>query len=284
MRIGVAGHCETGGMAAALQELCWNDRVTPLVMTQSGDDEWIDRVSRDFDVIFYNSVLYRNRKEVFDALNIDKVRYPFLQFSAYHPDCCYLRMRGTGNLIGQGYHSGICVYAYVNNMSVDMACKIFCEDVYDEIGYFDLWGGEVDGLRSEFSECGVDFNEFFLAAKRKSPFMHSINHPTAFAIGQLARTVAGKVWPHRSSFGEGVKMVDALSRLYWPVYPEVADRFAIGGEYKWLVGGKFLSRRQFIENSYQEYEKAGVSKENILINGYKSSARAAAVVSAFGSR
>jgi len=281
MRIGVAGHCETGGMAAALRELSGSDSVTPLVMTHLSDDEWADRITKEFDIIIYNSVLHRHRYDLFRSLEIDQICYPFIQFSAYHPDCCYVRMASTGEMIGSGYHSGICVHAFINEIPADFASDFFNEEMYSSIGYFDYWDSEIDLLRSKFSECSIEFDEFFLSVKRQPPFMHSINHPTAFTISQLAKAVARKIGIANSNFGHGAKMSDTLAGLYWPVYPEIADRYAINGEYKWLADGRFLTLCDFIDRSYKLYSRFGVSRDNIMIRAYKSAPGADKLISRY---
>lgn len=196
------------------------------------------------------------------------LRVPSINFTAFHPDLCYARNVLDGTFTKCHYNSAIAVWAYNHGMEVADTVRLFNRETYARLGYFQLWDFNLQALRAEFNACGLDFTRFFLAVKRNGLFMHSINHPMAHAIDQLAKSLAVKMGAPDSLFDWDLKLSDSLIfDAVWPLYPEIADYYSLpGGSYDWKLGGTWLRGLDaYLEHAFREYEAQQIPRNGLEI-------------------
>src|SRR5262249_2005605 len=147
---------------------------------------------------------------------------PFLHFDAFHPDLCYLRRKSTGRLLAPHYNSRIVFWAYMNSVDPSRVPALFCESVFERLGYMNRWHGTVAWLRGEFAKCDIDFARYFLPVKRMGAFMHSSNHPKIDAITALAKVVSLRLGRSEDIMDTDIGLTDALAGTnLWPIYPPI---------------------------------------------------------------
>lgn len=196
------------------------------------------------------------------------LRVPSIDFRAFHPDLCYARSVVDGRFTTDNYNSAIAVWAYNNGLEAKDTAKLFNRDTYFRLGYFHLWDYSLQELRTAFNTCGLDFSRYMLAVKRNGLFMHSINHPTVYAIGELAKSLALKMGAPSSLLQRDLKLGDSLiSGAVWPVYPEIADHYSLpGGSYDWKVRGLWRQGLDaYLDHAFQAYESQQIPRNGLEI-------------------
>lgn len=178
----VVGNCQIAGIAAGLQRIFPGDQVgavpfNPNVFKSEGGD--LAQQLGAADVVIGHapvlSLMNRLGKPPRAFVTI-----PGLYFSAFHPDSVAAAAPKAGRRFG--YASGICVWAYRRGVDPADAVRLFTRRNFAALGYFDRWDTSVEALRAGFVKAGVEFDRFFLAAKREGTFMYTVNHPKASAL------------------------------------------------------------------------------------------------------
>src|SRR6185312_8433721 len=84
--------------------------------------------------------------------------------------------------------------------------------------------------------CNFDFRPLLNEWSARGCFMHSINHPKLFVLGSIAR-VALNQCGLRIAFSQPEDYLHDPLTVWgmWPVYPEIATRFGIAGNYQFKV-------------------------------------------------
>lgn len=184
---------------------------------------------------------------------------PHVWFQGYHPDICYL---GASGPIARGaigpYHSVIAFAAYALGLSVEQTLRLFREDVYSALGYFDAWGAAREGMLRDFDEHGYDLRPLLPAWVRQGPFMHSVNHPKIRVLMDLARMLLRKAGRpvHESDI---VPQDNLVQGPVFPVYPEVASRLGAVGSYVFKRGATYRTKTlaEFVGESFEIYRSLG---------------------------
>lgn len=172
------------------------------------------------------------------------VPIPTIVFPAFHPDIVYICHKGGlfGSAMGD-YHSALIVYGFARGFSADAIVSLFRADVFARLGYLDGWFAARDALLEMSRAHGCDLDRLFAGWMRRGCFMHTINHPKLFVLGDLARHALGQAGlPGRTAACEDY-LPDPLSGSIWPVYPEIAARIGVAGSTTFkppLGGGNFL--------------------------------------------
>lgn len=264
-RILVTSHCQTGGVAAALKDLFpkYTIEASPLpALTDEIEEGFVNKV-KSFDCWVSSGLFHLPKKyNIWQTNpNFQLVKVPHVTFPAFHPDLCYVKRISTGEWINPHYNSAIALWCFMHRIVIKDAATAFCSSVYNDLGYFDLWKPSELRLRQAFIEHDLEqeFNKFFLTIKRNGCFMHSINHPKICVLIELAKIVAMKIGPLRTISDHDIMVADSLTDIIWPVYPEIADYYAInsnGYVFKWFGGANAVIQSditEYLEFVYEGY-------------------------------
>ena len=115
-----------------------------------------------------------------------------ISFAAFHPDLVFIHdpTRLHGYVAGPlgPYQSALGLFAYLKGLSLDMANALFNENVFEAVGYLDMWGAAsrelVETARSKF---GLDLSAELMSWSRRGVFMYSSVHPMGFVLCDIAR-------------------------------------------------------------------------------------------------
>jgi hypothetical protein len=195
------------------------------------------------------------------------VLFPTVVFTGFHPDQIYIEdstlddNARVGGPLGP-YHSALAFFAYRAGLPVDAALRLFNRDVFDAVGYFDVWNEACDALLQEGQKFSLDFREDLLRWTRRGCFMYSIIHPKPFVFIDVARQLMEKAGIPVTPIDHDNYAVDDLVRgIVYPVYPEIAEFYGFAGSYIFKGAhfslthevGEFWNLRQFITECYRFY-------------------------------
>lgn len=164
--------------------------------------------------------------------------FPTVVFPAYHPDVVYvgdLTDLATQQLVpspmGQ-YHSALALAGFKAGLDPRRTASLFRADVFAMLGYFDAWDPCLREMLAAASAVGFGLDREVIRWARRGNFMHVMNHPKAFVIGDIAR----RLLTEHGLPAEPVEIDDYLGddlvrEVVWPVYPPVAELFGLQGSY-----------------------------------------------------
>ena len=196
---------------------------------------------------------------LFPFVDSQVVVFPSITFSAFQPDIQYAFVNGVvvKNGLGGEWNSRIVLWAYLNGLTPTETEFLFCEEVFDALGYFDEWEKSTESLRASFEICGLDYGRWVRAVQRTGVFMYGINHPMQIGLSQLTLQIAEKVFPHlvRESMDLEKITKDRLSKIVWPVYPEVGSCLGVEGSYHWQSARKDADLAEFIRLCFATWDE-----------------------------
>jgi hypothetical protein len=269
-RILVTSHCQTYGIADALQIFLPSDTLIPLSIPDTSNSESVKKFIENLTGIdVWVSILdlsWATSNGFEKKPGFQFVKIPRVAFSAFHPDLCYARDLHTGNYTKNNYESSIGIWAYNHQLEVADAAKLFNRDTYAKLGYFDLWNPSISNLRISFEDCGLDFSSFMLPIKRSGLFMYSINHPKISVLVELSKQVAIKLGASPSMIERDFYIEDRLMASgIWPLYPEIADELSLSeGSYNWRVNSPWLRGvEQYLQFAYDDYKRQNIPHHGI---------------------
>jgi len=163
-----------------------------------------------------------------------KIRFfPRIFFSAFHPDVTQI-----GNMQGPlGHlHSSIALYGWANGFTETETLRLYSEEVYEKLGFFEYWKPSVDVLLDEGRAAALPLEQYIRRWSRRGRWMHTLTHPCLFVMADLARAILDRegldYLPEIDQFVHD-SMADSIS---WPVYPEIALRLGFEGHYHFKLG------------------------------------------------
>ncbi|MFC2254074.1 WcbI family polysaccharide biosynthesis putative acetyltransferase [Labrys portucalensis] len=274
-RIAVVGNCQALGVAEVLKYLLPNSFIKQSISWEI--QNWISSYEdfvRDlatFDHVFVQDVAFGN----FPGANLERLRqdlpnvveFPIIVFPAFHPDLVYVSNKKKENSnfilspIGP-YNSAIALYAYKRDYTVIETLNLFKENVYKRLGYFDFWDSSTDALLANGKRLGFDLTENLARWSREGCFMHSINHAKLIVLADIAQLLLDKVGIRARQNNWKDYVVDpAQMDAIWPVYTEVASKFAFNGSYIFKKPNyalkentQFFTLDTFVSKSFESYK------------------------------
>lgn len=194
------------------------------------------------------------------------VEIPVIVFPAFHPDLVYITitLRGQPSFLISPlgpYNSAIALFAYKRGLRAEEALRLYTPQVYERLGYFDMWPDSQAGLLQAGKAANLPLDDVFASWTRQGCFMHSINHAKIGPLGDVAELLLKKVGvrPACRNFRPYVPDPAQLDAI-WPVYPEVAERYGIAGstifkrpDYAVKDGRKFLTHDDFVRESFKSF-------------------------------
>ncbi len=271
----VLGNCQARGVAQAMRLFAPDCRVTYFSMgtlkRDHGDLDGLARTLATFDHLFSQAFpggLLPGGDSGTLQMREKRVRmFPTIVFSAFHPDMVYAGR--THNLADQKlapsplgqYHSAIALCAHRLGLDVAQTARLFRADVFERLGYLDHWDPAVRELLTSSAGIGFALDREMSRWGRRGAFMHVINHPKAFVLGDIARRLLEESGFTPEPVAVEDYLGDELARdVVWPVYPPVAELFGLTGSYLFKRkpgGGEFprlYDLHGFIAESFALYE------------------------------
>lgn len=260
-KIIVSSNCQTAGLAAALRAMFPSYEVKPIPMPDTGNQAGVKSLTQELRSA--SVWVTRGRTELAEGLSVRVVTVPALYFAAFHPDLCYAVQQSTKKQTTFPYNSRILVWAYNRNVTPSDARRLFRKPVFKKLGYLEYWDRGVHGLREGFRQSGLteeEFQRFYLKVKRIGLFMHSVNHPSAPVLVELAKLVAQRLGLAAGELKREIVIADGLTESIWPLYPEIGDALALEGNYCWRMHNReVIGLDAYVDHSYRMYMEQGIA-------------------------
>jgi hypothetical protein len=282
-RIAVVGNCQSFGIAYAMRLLDLEAEVAQFsIVSKSWTDmRTLARTLQTYDHVFAQDFAPGYlRGGACDVLQNElggAVWFPSLAFSAYHPDLILISDPTRGNHLVNcatgPYHSALAFFAYRAGLPAEAALRLFRREVFDALGYFQIWQGAADALLEQGHQFGLDLRSDFLRWARRGCFMYSINHPKPHVLYDIARLLLRGVGRSHAPIDFDTYAVDDIVRGYvFPVYPEIAEFYNVSGSYIFKTShyrlshglGKFWNLPGFLSDCYRIYAE---HRPEQLVNG-----------------
>ena len=269
-RIGVLFNCQSVGLANGFRAIFPSSHVVSFTINsmEENRNEILSEL-RSCDVVFSLPPQHVNNFVPYDVLssNIRKLCVlPPIIFSGFHPDSIYWSdcPKLSSSAVGP-YHSRVIVAGYLGTLSVSETATLFNRLVYQRLGYFDAFGASVTFITGIFRTYGIDLKYFLDRWISRGCFMHSVNHPKSFVLGDLALAgcqIAGLL-PVEDDAARFEMLPDSLAHHpKFPLLPEIAENIGLRGHKLFkahsspLDGSRveLLSIEEFIERSFGAYD------------------------------
>ena len=274
-RIAIVGNCQSFGFSYGMK--LYNpaleiDRYA-LVSRSFADLGKLTAALSDYDVVFsqdFGPGLLRDdsTSEALRAAMPGVRRLPFVNFHGFHPDTVYLfDPTRNGKLIMGAtgvYHSGLALFAYLQGMSVYQAEALFNHDVFEYLGYLDVWNSAADEFLKAAAVSGMDLQSDLARWSRRGNFMYTPNHPKPQVMFDVARKAMKEAGLAIRDIEADDYLVDDLVRGFvLPVYPPLAEYYGFKGSTLFkkehyrlsFKPGEFLTLRDYIAECFAAYAR-----------------------------
>lgn len=252
----LVSNCATATYAKILNRLC------PTISLTAYDDRTAQRDGAQFlkDCAENDSVILmplRRDAALKDGVDESKIiLLPPFYFSGYHPDTVYLAKPDRTSVTTHfgAYHSSLCFLAHQAGLGVADALSLYNEDVYRKLEFFDAWQVGRDNLLGAFSDAGIPIDPLFRNWARRGCFMHTVNHPYAHVLVDIARLVAAKLPVERRDVA--LPVTDWLANgPSYPCYPEIAEANGAWGSYYFKPAqmDELMTLKEFVTMCYETY-------------------------------
>jgi hypothetical protein len=113
---------------------------------------------------------------------------PSFLYYGFHPDLVYASS-GDGWLKSplDAYNSILVIYGWLNGLSVKQTLQLFCDAVYERLGYYDYIKPSDKYLMDIGEQCDIDMAPLLQEWRTRGCFAHTINHPKLFVCSGIAR-------------------------------------------------------------------------------------------------
>lgn len=271
MRVAVLGHCQAHGYAHALAQLLPEAEVEAFeatVIRNARRGPAVAAMIRGFDVLFSQELGAEFGPLATAALAAGGPpvhRLPVIAFRGYQPDMAYLTLKGQvqGSPLG-AYHSAIIAAAFSLGVAEQDVPLLFNRLVYGRLGYMAAFAAGRTLLLDLLARHGLDMAAEFEAWHARGPFMHTMNHPCAFVLADVARAAAISAGLVAADAPRVPMPYDQLAGdTIWPVYPEIADALGVPGGMLFkritrpvgpLGNSTFIGLSRLIRESYAMYQ------------------------------
>jgi hypothetical protein len=255
MRISFIGNCQVRIFAACTQAMLPDAEIFGIPLGDS-----LEPAERS-DIVFLQTVAVPHVHNEFPNSLVRRV--PTYSYWGFHPDQIYAFADNNPLLSAMGsYSSAIALYAWMNDLAQSAALTLFCDAVYDHLGYYEYTQWSREYLINQGIQSDLDVSELLDGWNRRGCFGYTITHPKLFVVSSIARAALKQVGVEIAPTYSDDAVYDSLAdEERWPVYTEVAERLALPGEYQFKTGHGMLDLEQFVALSFAAY--ATVPKEKI---------------------
>lgn len=273
-KILLLGNCQVRPLARLMQAMLGDAEATAIELLPE-TLRCLDERDKDLSQLIHESelIFVHLHGEAMRTLEIKypqdfgKVRrVPRISYSGFHPDIDYVEDSKLKHIVGPlgSYQSSIAFFGWKNSLSIEETLRLFREDVYESLGYFEYGRASMELLLSERELTGIRLESMVDRWSKRGCWMHSMNHPKLFTLADLARTLLEReileTIPGVEEFVDDEMSLEAV----WPMYPEVARRFGLTGHYLFKrpadanmrgMAIPLMSLEQFIAESFAAFSK-----------------------------
>jgi len=187
------------------------------------------------------------------------VLVPRIVFSGFHPDMGFLLSDGRhlSSLTGE-FHSRLTLWAHLRGLSVAQTVALFTEATFERLGYFDRWHQAWRELLAEGEATGMPLEAMLTRWRRHGCFMLGIVQPQLFVLADIAAAVL-RTLDRRPTFADVAPFLhnDLKNETVWSVYPPLADRLGVPGDYAFKAPDhgppRLFDLPEFVEASFDCY-------------------------------
>jgi hypothetical protein len=302
LRIAVLGNCQSLDVAYAMKLLKIDATVEqfPIQTKAKITGKMLLSALRTYDHVFlqdFGPEFVRGASSDLVCSELPHAtRYPTLLFAAYHPDSIFIQAGSKRDAflsgpIGQ-HHSALALFAYRAGLSPEAAFRLFDPEVFDALGYFDLWAPSSAELLQNAKSYGLDLETDFMRWTRRGCFMYSVNHPKPHVSFDLARRLLDKAGiPSEPIDFDNYTLDDLVRDTVFPVYPAIAEHYGTAGSYVFKapepfpggmnIGG-FCDLTGFVQQSYRVYARHKPGLANERVQGWLQNAEICSLLNEFG--
>lgn len=272
VKISIVGNCQVGTIADSLGLLisgasCERNLVSNQVERLSSELQ--SAMARSPDVVILHDSVMRmidSAPELRVNLPSEVFVIPTVIFSAFHPDIQYAFTDGrvVKNGLNSDWNSRILLWAYLHGIPEHSVVDLFHERTYDALGYFQEWKSSEAALFDAFSQCDLDFRSWMRPVQRSGNFMYGINHPKAIGLKYLALQIGSRHFGIKNTDIEALdSLVDYLSHIVWPVFPEIGERLGVSGSRFWQVNSTQVELPEFTSRCYHSWDALKLTSRTI---------------------
>jgi hypothetical protein len=275
LRIAVLGNCHSLDIAYAMKLLNVSATVHryPIQTKSRITGNMLIRALRTYDHVFLQDfgegLIPGGSSDLLSGELANATKYPTLLFGAYHPDSIFVHLRSKSDAflwgaIGQ-HHSALALFSYRAGLPAEAALRLYEPEVFETLGYFDVWGAASAQLLALAKSYSLDLSADFLRWARRSCFMYTINHPKPHVFFDMARRLLDKAGIAQEPVDFENYAIDDLARdVVFPVYPAIAEHYGIPGSYVFKAAqyspgglniGGFWDIPGFVRESYRVYAR-----------------------------
>ena len=193
------------------------------------------------------------------------IQAPKLFFRGFHPDMvtptkragkCPQLPLGTAN-------SAILLSAWQHGLSADDARSLFRGDVYDALGYYDAYAEARELLVEACRQSRLDVTPMIGEWLKAGAFFHVPLHPKIRVLNDIAFALLRNAGLHDGHTPAAPE--DLLApNISWPVYPEIAERLGLTGDYEFRPDRRGPAGRnpaafsldEFIDRTFEGYRRS----------------------------
>ncbi|HVT30705.1 MAG TPA: WcbI family polysaccharide biosynthesis putative acetyltransferase [Lacipirellulaceae bacterium] len=204
----------------------------------------------------------------------DRIILPELYFRGLHPDVAQLNnFWGPFSIDAPHTQTSLLM---LGARSIGMTAKqtesLFCEAVYDRLGFFDLYKAERRRIVTQFFDAGVQLDEAFDWWEKQGDFFYICHHPRSFVLVDIIRFALKGRYLSEDAFANSESLRwsqrDTLAWTeVWPVYPEIARRTGFNGSLTWLKNSQCspreMSLSQVIDNTFKNLERMDAAWKSV---------------------
>lgn len=275
-RIAVAGNCQSYGVAYGmklLEPLATVDRFSVIGHSRASLGR-LAKTLATYDYVFAHEFLPGHMSsgggsEELARLLPKTMWFPMIAFAAFHPDLVFIhdptRLHGFVNSPLGPYQSALCLFAYLKGLSLDMANALFNENVFEAVGYLDMWGeASRELVESARGKYGLDLSAELTSWSRRGVFMYTTLHPMGFVLCDVAKKLLEAAGREPCVTNAHYYDIHELARSdIFPVYPPIARRYGAPGGYLFKREnhhisqgvGEFLTLPRFLAQSYEIFRR-----------------------------
>jgi len=281
-RIAVLGNCQAFGLAYAMKVMdpsATVDHFSAVGRSRVANMDMLVKTLDTYDYIFTHDFLAGHVRGEGDSEELLRrlpkaTKTPAVTFAAFHPDLIYIQDKSEplhGFIFGPlgPYHSAVGLFGYRAGLTLEETRAAFNENVFQALGYLDLWNEASREFVENAKRYGVDLSTDLMNWSRRGVFMYSIVHPKSFVLFDIARRMWEKAGLKPPSADFGYYEIHDLARSeIFPVYPAVAKVFGAQGGYLFKLQnhhishtvGDFLTLPQYLAASFKTFEKTGAER------------------------
>lgn len=152
-----------------------------------------------------------------------------IHFDGTLPDICYVgglnaRMPGP---IGE-YHSKIALLGYLMNMPVAKTVGMYCDSVYERLGYYEAFRLSLDEMARRDAETDIPLGDLLESKVREGNCFLSHNHPTGLLMSAYINKISLTLFERGLASPSGLRLSQEIfinflaQSVIFPVFPEIA--------------------------------------------------------------